>query len=399
MRMGTAVRKIAIFTGNRSEYGLLNPILRAVAADPRLEYYLLAGGAHLIQDFGHTLAEIKSDGFKVYREVRVPVRPQTRAYTSQSIADVVQVVSCILSELAPDFVVIYGDRFESFGAMIAATQMKFPAAHVEGGDYTEGGTLDDSVRHAMTKLAHLHFTTNAQASERVLRSGEEPWRVFNVGLPVLDLVRERCFAPPEDLVAEFDFDLARPIVLFCQHSVGVLHEQAAEQVHPSLEALAELAADGFQVLVTHPNNDAGGQAIIEELNRFRAQPLARLRVVPSLGRYRFHGLLNLMGNVGVGVMAGNSSAGIKETPAFGCPAVNIGSRQQGRLRGANVIDVGYDRAEIVAAIRRCAGDAEFRSLCQTATNPYGGGSAGRMIAETLATIPLDHTLLRKKLIG
>ena len=391
-------RTVAIFTGSRSEYGLLYPILRAIAADTRLEYQLLAGGAHLDEDFGRTVAEIERDGFRVSSEVRIPAHPDTRSYTAQSIADGVRSVARILEELRPDIVLIYGDRFESFAAMIAATQMNFPVAHIEGGDYTEGGAFDDSVRHAMTKLAHLHFTTNEQATERVLKLGEEPWRVTTAGLPALDLARQGIFTGPDDLAAEFGFDLLRPLILFCQHSIATEPEKAAEQVAPSLHALAQLASAGCQVLITYPNNDAGGRAIIAAIEDFEGSGLRGVLVVPSLGRSRFHGMLNLMGNAGRGVLAGNSSAGIKETRAFGCPCVNIGPRQRGRLRCANVIDVDFDAAAIAGAIRRALDDREFRELCRTCENVYGAGDSGARIAEILATVPLDSKLLRKKMI-
>jgi len=385
-------RRVAVFTGNRSEYGLLYPVLRAIAADSRLDYQLLVGGAHLNQDFGNTSTEIERDGFHVAREVRIPVAPPTRKYTAQSIADGIASVAAILEELAPDIMVIYGDRFESFAAMIAATQMNVPVAHIEGGDYTEGGALDDSVRHAMTKLAHLHFTTNPQATERVLKLGEQPWRVQTVGLPSLDLARAGIFANPEELVAEFRFDPARPVILFCQHSIATEPERAVEQVRPSLEVLAQQVAAGAQVLITYPNDDAGGRAIIGEITKFRGA-----RIIPSLGRHRFHGMLNLMGNAARGVLVGNSSAGIKETRAFGCPCVNIGARQKGRLRCANVIDVDYNVAEISAAIRRSLEDDDFRKLCRTCENFYGEGDSGTRIAQRLATVSLDLTLLQKKL--
>jgi UDP-N-acetylglucosamine 2-epimerase (non-hydrolysing)/GDP/UDP-N,N'-diacetylbacillosamine 2-epimerase (hydrolysing) len=385
-------RRVAIFTGNRSEYGLLYPVLRAIAADPRLDYQLLVGGAHLNQDFGKTSTEIERDGFHVAREVRIPTVPPTRTYTAQSIADGISSVASILDELAPEIMVIYGDRFESFAAMIAATQMNIPVAHIEGGDYTEGGALDDSVRHAMTKLAHLHFTTNPQATKRVLKLGEEPWRVQTVGLPSLDLARAGIFAKPEELAAEFGFDLARPVILFCQHSIATEPERAVEQVRPSLEVLSEQIASGAQVVISYPNDDAGGRAIIGEIAAFRGA-----QVVPSLGRHRFHGMLHLMGNAARGVLVGNSSAGIKETRAFGCPCVNIGARQKGRLRCANVIDVSYDAAEIRAAIQRSLQDDDFRTLCRTCENFYGEGDSGARIAERLATVTLDLALLQKKL--
>jgi UDP-N-acetylglucosamine 2-epimerase (non-hydrolysing)/GDP/UDP-N,N'-diacetylbacillosamine 2-epimerase (hydrolysing) len=393
----TRKRTVAVFTGNRSEYGLLYPILRAIAADPRLEYQLLAGGAHLHQDFGGTVAEIERDGFHVTREVRIPVRPETRGYTAQSIGDGIQSVACILEELAPDLVLIYGDRFESFAAMIAATQMNLPVAHVEGGDYTEGGALDDSVRHAMTKLAHLHFTTNAQAAERVRKLGEEAWRVSVVGLPALDLARQGIFAGVDELVAEFGFDLARPVILFCQHSIATEADRAVAQISASLSALEQLAESGCQTLITYPNNDAGGRAIIGEIEQFRRRGIPGVRVTPSLGRRRFHGMLNLLGNAPRGVLAGNSSAGIKEARAFGCPCVNIGSRQRGRLRCANVIDVDYDSAAIATAIGKALEDDEFRGLCRTCENVYGEGDSGTRIAEILATVPLDHALLQKRM--
>ena len=388
-------RKIAVFTGNRAEYGLQYPILRAIAADPRLEYFLLVGGAHLQQDFGRTMAEIEKDGFHVYREVEIRMQQDTLFATAQAIGTGILSLSKILDELQPDFLVVYADRYEGFSAMITGTQMNIPTAHIEGGDYTEGGALDDSVRHAMTKLAHLHFATNEQAVERICRLGEEPWRVFNVGQPSLDLIKAGLFAPPEEIAADLKLDLSKPVILFCQHSVTTEFEQAAKQVGPSLEALRVLARDGHQVIITYPNNDAGGRRIIEEIEELQGE--ANIQIWQSLGRHRFHGLLNVIGRVTRGAFVGNSSAIIKETPAFGCPAVNIGGRQQGRLRANNVLDTAYNATEILAAIHRSISDEGFRHQCQTCQNPYGAGNAGPKIAEVLATTPLGQRLLQKKM--
>jgi UDP-hydrolysing UDP-N-acetyl-D-glucosamine 2-epimerase len=391
-----SVRRIAVFTGNRAEYGLQFPILRAFAEHPSIEPYLLAGGAHLQQDFGATVAEIRADGFEVYREVEIQMDRDNLFATAQAIGTGVLSVSRILDELRPDAVVIYADRFESFAALIASTQMSIPTAHVEGGDYTEGGALDDSVRHAMTKLAHLHFTTNEQASERIRRMGEEAWRVHTVGFPAIDLIAAGLFAPPEEVTARLGLDPERPIVLFCQHSVTTEVEQAADQLEPSLDAMQTVAGRGYQVVLTYPNNDAGGRRIIERLEEFAASKPPGVQLHKSLGRKYFHGLLNVIGR-GRGAMVGNSSAGIKETPAFGVGAVNVGSRQQGRLRAANVIDVPYNCSAIVDAVVRCADDETFRRQCQAAENPYGIGQAGRRIAEILSTIPLDSRLIQKRL--
>ena len=390
-----ARRKIAVFTGNRAEYGLQYPILRALAADPRIDYFLLVGGAHLQGDFGRTLAEIEADGFRVYREIQMEMQHDTLFATAQAIGSGILSLSRVLDELRPDFLVVYADRYEGFAAAITGTQMNIPTAHIEGGDYTEGGALDDSVRHAMTKLSHLHFATNEQAAERIRGLGEEPWRVFNVGLPALDLIVAGLYATPEEVTSFLQLDVSRPIVLFCQHSVTTEFDQAVQQIRPSLEALKRLTGHGYQIVITYPNNDAGGRRIIQEIQALDGAP--GIRIVKSLGRLRFHGLLNVIGRLGRGAFAGNSSAGIKETPPFGCPAVNIGSRQQGRLRANNVIDVSYEAAAIEAALRRGVEDENFRKQCQTCQNPYGAGKAGPRIAEVLATVPLNAALLRKRM--
>lgn len=395
--MTIQTRKVAVFTGNRAEYGLQFPILRAIAADPRLEYFLLAGGAHLQQDFGKTMAEIEADGFGVYRQVEIEMQQDTLFATAQAIGSGVLSLSRALDELRPDLLVVYADRYESFAAMITGTQMNIPTAHIEGGDYTEGGALDDSVRHAMTKLAHLHFATNEQAAARIRAMGEEPWRVHVVGMPALDLITAGMYAQPAELQAQLGLDLERPIVLFCQHSVTTEFDQAEAQIRPSLAALEALARRGYQIIITYPNNDAGGRRIMQEIQRLEARAVPNIQIFKSLGRHRFHGVMNLIGRVGRGAVVGNSSGGIKETPAFGCPTVNIGSRQQGRLRAENVLDTPYETEAILAAIRRCVEDEAFREHCRTCENPYGAGNAGPRIAEVLATVPLDSRLLQKKM--
>jgi UDP-N-acetylglucosamine 2-epimerase (non-hydrolysing)/GDP/UDP-N,N'-diacetylbacillosamine 2-epimerase (hydrolysing) len=392
-------RIIGVFTGNRAEYGLQYPILRAIAAHPALEYRLLVSGAHLDPHFGRTLGEIEADGFEVHAEIRIDMPDDTLRATAEAIGSGILSMSRALAELRPDMLVVYADRFEGFAAVIAGTQMNVPTAHVEGGDLTEGGALDDSVRHAMSKLAHLHFTTNQQASNRLLAMGEEGWRVHTVGFPAIDLIAEGNFASPTELAAAYGLDPARPIVLFTQHSVTTEFDRAAEQVRPALAALERLAREGVQVIATYPNNDAGGRRIIAELEALEAKRLPNILVRRSLGRRNYHGILALARDPAARIACvGNSSSGVKETPAFGCPTVNIGSRQEGRLRAENVIDAGYDADEIYRAVRRCLDDAEFRAACARCENPYGMGNAGAKIAEVLSTVPLDGRLLRKRMM-
>lgn len=393
-----AKRKIGIFTGNRAEYGLQYPILRAVDEHPGLDYLLLVSGAHLDNNFGRTLEEIRNDGFRIEAEIKIEMNSDLRIATAKAIGEGVLSISKVLEQTQPDIFVVYADRFEGFAAVIAASQMSIPTAHIEGGDLTEGGALDDSVRHAMTKLSHLHFTTNQQASNRLLGMGEEAWRVHTVGFPAIDLISAGMFAKPDEVVARLGLDLTQPVVLFTQHSVTTEFDQAAQQVRPSLMAMEELARSGVQVILTYPNNDAGGRAIIEELNAIEQRCIAGMQVHRSLGRNLYHGVLALAKDSAVRIACiGNSSSGIKETPAFGCPTVNIGSRQMGRLRGDNLIDVGYDDDEILAAAFRCLNDEKFRELCRNSPNPYFLGDAGQKIAAVLAEVPLNQKLLRKEM--
>lgn len=391
-------RTIAIFTGNRAEYGLQYPILRAVDRHPDLDYRLLVSGAHLDATFGRTLEEIKNDGFRIDAEVKIEMDASSLFSTAQAIGSGIIEISKVLSDNKPDMMVVYADRFEGLAAVIASTQMNIPTAHIEGGDLTEGGALDDSVRHAMTKLSHLHFTTNQQATNRILGMGEEPWRVHTVGFPAIDLISEGKYAKSDEIVQRLGLDLSRPIVLFTQHSVTTEFDQAVSQVEPSLKAIEALAVEGVQVILTYPNNDAGGRQIIERLEVFRDNGVSNTYVHRSLGRHMYHGVLALVKDPSNRVACvGNSSSGLKETPAFGCPTVNIGSRQDGRLRGENVLDADYDSMEISNAIRRCLFDEAYREICRNAANPYWLGNAGPKIADVLASVPLNQDLIRKKM--
>lgn len=390
-------RRIAAFTGNRAEYGLWYPVLKAIQARHDLELQLLVGGAHLDEQFGATCTEIEGDGFRIDAKIHMLPGMDTLYGTAQAIGTGVLRVSEALARLRPDLCVVYADRFEGFAALIASSQMRIPTAHIEGGDLTQGGALDDNVRHAMSKLAHLHFTTNQEASNRLRWMGEEPWRVYTVGFPVLDLVAEGRFASPEDLRDRFRIDPARPLTVFTQHSVTTEFDQALTQLEPSLAALERLAREGVQVIVTSPNNDAGGLGIAKRLAQFAARAGSHVHLQASLGRFHYHGLLNVCGRVGRGACVGNSSSGIKESPSFGCPTVNIGSRQAGRLRADNVVDVTYETEAILEACRRALWDEAFRRQCRTCKNPYHSGNAGEKIADVLATVPINARLIQKRM--
>jgi UDP-N-acetylglucosamine 2-epimerase (non-hydrolysing)/GDP/UDP-N,N'-diacetylbacillosamine 2-epimerase (hydrolysing) len=391
-------RKVAVFTGNRAEYGLQFPILKALSMHPQIDLRLIVSGAHLDPQFGNTLKEINDDGFTDLAEVKIDLVEDNLISTARAIGTGVLSVSEILAKIQPDVMIVYADRFESFAAIIASTQMNIPTAHVEGGDITEGGALDDSVRHAMTKLAHLHFTTNEQASNRVKAMGEEEWRVHTVGFPAIDLIRAGNYTQEKDVTQRYNLKKEKPIILFTQHSVTTEFESAGEQILPSLRALDYLACEDHQVIITYPNNDAGGKEIIKQIENFTFQGKKNVQIYPSLGRANYHGILNLARIEGYQVACvGNSSSGIKETPAFLCPTVNVGSRQDGRLRAENVIDAKYSEKDLIEKIKQCFEDKEFIRLCKNTSNPYGTGDAGKKIADYISTVTLDKKLLQKKM--
>jgi len=391
-------RKIAVFTGNRAEYGLQFPILKAINEHPDLDYQLIVSGAHLDDDFGSTIEEIRKDGFEIHAEVKIEMDKDSATATAQAISTGIFSMSQALERLQPDILIVYADRFEGFACVIAGTQMNIPTAHIEGGDITEGGALDDSVRHAMTKLSHFHFTTNDQATQRILAMGEETWRVHTVGFPAIDMIQENNYATPQELVEKYSLNLEKPVVLFTQHSVTTEFDKSKSQLAPSLAAIRRLADEGVQIILTYPNNDAGGRFIIEALEEFMQEGHRNIQLHKSLGRYNYHGVLALAkDNVYKVACVGNSSSGIKETPAFFCPSVDIGSRQMGRLRAGNVLHAEYDADGIYGSIKSCFDDV-FLAKCRGIVNPYGVGNAGLKIANVLANEDLDKVkVLRKKM--
>jgi UDP-hydrolysing UDP-N-acetyl-D-glucosamine 2-epimerase len=391
-----AKRKVVVFTGNRAEYGLQYPVIKGVHQHPDLDCHLMVSGSHLDENYGSTLEEIRNDGFHIDSEIKIDFGNDSQVSTANAIGSGVLSVSSALQKFMPDIVVVSADRFEGFAALIASTQMNIPTAHIEGGDITEGGALDDSVRHAMTKLAHFHFTTNQQSSNRIIAMGEEPWRVHTVGFPVIDLIAEKRYATAEEVGKKLSLDLTRPIMLFTQHSITTEYEDSSVQLKPSLDAIREFSRRGVQIIMTYPNNDAGGEAIICNIKALESESLPGVQVHRSLGRHIYHGLLALAWDHNIKIACvGNSSSGIKETPAFGCPTVNIGSRQEGRLRGDNVLDSGYCSKEIVSAVERCFDNKDFREKSRKTNNPYYLGDAGEKIASVLSSVPLDQKLLRK----
>jgi len=254
---------------------------------------------------------------------------------------------------------------------------------MSGGDFS--GSIDDSIRNAISKFAHIHLTVCGQSSARLLALGEAADRIIEVGEPALDVIREMDFVAPDELAREFGFDLARPLLLATQHPVTTEVEESASQMTETLEALCALA---LPAIVTHPNNDAGSRAMIRVIENYGSRPF--LRVVPHLGSRKYLSLLRI-----ASVLVGNSSSGILEAPSFKRAVVNVGTRQHGRLRAGNVIDVPPERRAIADAIRRALDDREFREKLRTCVNPYGDGHAAERTVEILRTLAIKPALIAK----
>jgi GDP/UDP-N,N'-diacetylbacillosamine 2-epimerase (hydrolysing) len=378
-------RKIAVVTGTRAEYGILKPVLEAVSTQAGLELSLVVAGMHLSREFGYTVKDIEKDGFRIAARVNMLPADDTPAAMAASVGEGITGMARAWQKLKPEIIVVLGDRTEPLAAAIAGAYMNIPLAHVHGGDIC--GNIDDSARHAITKFAHIHFPASPQSSERIIKMGEEKWRVHMVGSPALDVILHESLLPAQTLAKKYALDLTDPLVLVVQHPVTSQADEASRQMRETLGAIVQL---GYPAVVIYPNSDAGGRSIIEVIKKYEKYPF--IKVFPSLPRREYLSLMKL-----AAVMVGNSSSGIVEAPSLGLPAVNIGIRQEGRERGANVIDTGYDKKVIIKAVNKALTDTAFLAGVKKCRNPYGDGKASRRMAEILSKVEITPQLIQKKI--
>lgn len=380
-------RRILFLTGIRSEYDILEPVIRAVDAHPELEAGVIATGAHLSSTFGNTVEKIEADGFRIVERIESLLDADTPISRVRSAAVQLLGLTQTLPRLDPDFLVVCGDREESITGALAGAYGNVPVAQLAAGDVAVGN-VDDAVRHAATKLAHLHLTLSEGSAARVRRLGEEPWRVHVVGNPALDRLRATPEMDLEELSEAVAVDLSRgPVLLVIQHVISSETRLGAAQLRTTLEAVREL---GYTTLVGSPNSDAGARAMREVARQFD-DPAGAIHCYETLPRDAFVNLLRR-----VDVLLGNSSLGLLEAPFLRLPVVNVGNRQGGREHAENVLFVGHDRAEIVEATKRCLFDAEHRARVEATANPFGDGRSGPRIAELLAAHADRERLLLKR---
>ena len=331
------------------------------------------------------MQEIRRDGFFITEEIESLINGDQASARIKGLAIQLQGLVQTVVRTKPDFLLVLGDREESMSTALIGAYMNVPVAHIAGGDRVIGN-VDDQVRHGVTKLSHIHFVTNQESFDRIIRLGEQPFRVFNTGSPGLDRLLDVPELTATELSERLNFEIkdGEPFILLIQHIISTEIEEAYAQMKITLEAVKELE---ITTVLSYPNSDAGSQQMIRAIQE---EDLPFLYSAKNIPRLEF---VNLMRRAGC--MLGNSSAGILEAPLLKLPVVNVGNRQKGRLHADNVQFVSHDKSEIKAAVQRALFDQDYLDLVAKCSNPYGDGTASDQIADILGSIPIDSNLLIK----
>jgi UDP-N-acetylglucosamine 2-epimerase (non-hydrolysing)/GDP/UDP-N,N'-diacetylbacillosamine 2-epimerase (hydrolysing) len=376
-------RRIGVVTTSRADYSHLYWPLRELSAHPEVELAVFVLGAHLSPEFGSTIQEIERDGFPIQARIECLLNSDTDTGMAKTIGLAILGLADALTTWRPDILLLIADRYEMLAPASVALALRIPIAHIEGGEVSQGA-IDDHVRNALTKLAAIHFTSTPAARRRVITMGEEPWRVHHAGAPSLDhLTRSKLLDRPT-LEARLGIALTSPTILAAWHPATILRDTNTE----ADAFFAALAAAPGQILCVYPNADAGSHFLIER-TRALAATRPNTHIFINLDPVTYWSLLGH-----VDCIIGNSSSGIMEAASFALPVVNIGIRQQGRERAANVLDAPAETNAILAAIHRAL-SPDFRASIAGITNPYGNGTAARTITQVLATVPLGNLLIKQ----
>lgn len=380
--------RILAVTVARSDYGILRPVLDALRTDGAFTVDVVAAATHLSPAFGSTVRQVEADGYRPVARVEMTLAGDTPTAIALSTGLGVQGFAGAIAAANPDLLLLVGDRFETLAAGVAAVPLTVPIVHLHGGEVTEGA-FDDQIRHALTKMSHVHCVSTPAAGRRVAQMGEEPWRICVSGAPGLDSLFQVTRLSREALEARIGLSLAEPPLLVTFHPVTLHADDTVAEVGAVIEALSRVDRP---VVVTAPNADTAYARIRAAWAAFAASRPGRVALVESLGTEGYVSLLHE-----AAAMVGNSSSGIIEAPAVPLPVVNLGVRQAGRDRAGNVIDVPSDATAIEAAIRRAI-DPAFRASLTGLVNPYGDGHAASRIAAHLRGLPDRATLLRKRFV-
>ncbi|MHA1066735.1 UDP-N-acetylglucosamine 2-epimerase [Enterobacter ludwigii] len=371
------MRRIAVFTGTRADYGLLYWLMRELASAEDVELKVIVSGAHFSPEFGLTYRQIVQDGFQIDERIEMLLSSDTAVGVTKSMGVALIAMGDALSRQQPDILVILGDRYEALAIAQTAMLMRIPIAHLHGGEITEGA-YDDAIRHAITKLSYLHFTACESYRQRVIQMGEMPERVFNVGAIGLEHIKRTSMLSREALSTSLGFVLDKPFFVVTYHPATLSSESPAASLQALLDALDDYP--DHQMVITYPNADNGGRQLIPLLTAYAAGQPERVLIVPSLGQRRYLSAVKLCAAV-----IGNSSSGIIEAPSLKVPSVNVGLRQMNRIAATSVIHCDSDSASISSAIRQALAPMPDDAW----VNPYCMGGGSSRIVEILRTYPLD----------
>ncbi len=383
MKKDSQKRKIAIIAGSRGEYGYFRPVIKEIIKRPNLEYGVIVSNMHVLDSFGSTINEIKKDGLKIHASVFNTFDGYNQLTMVKSLSVFMLQLPELLRQMGADFILLAGDRGEQLIGAITGAYMYIPVAHIQAGEVS--GNIDGITRHAITKFVHIHFAANKDAASRVLRMGEEPHRVFDVGAPMLDELVGGFMTPKKEIYRKFSLDKKKPIVLLVVHSVTEEFDQTEKQMENIMKAVSKF---GYQTIIILNNSDAGSSVLRRGITRNK-KPF--MSIFPNMKRQDYTGILNV-----ADVIVGNSSSGIIEAPTFRLPAVNIGNRQKGRMQSTNVINVGYSVDEIEKGIKKAISPS-FKKVVKKCINPYGDGKSSKRIVDVLESIPIDDKLLIKRI--
>ena len=382
------MRKICVVTGTRAEYGLLSRLMRMIKDSPDTQLQVIATNMHLSPKYGNTYQEIEADGFTI--DYKVPIIDEnaedSAVTTLKSMSRAISGFADAYNVLSPDLVVILGDRYEMLAVAAAALIERIPIAHLHGGEVSEGA-YDDAIRHSITKMSHLHFTSTEEYRKRVIQLGEQPDRVFYVGAIGVENIKKLPLLNKKEIEDSIQFPLDKNTILVTYHPVTLGTHTAEQDIREFIDALE--TKEDLRVLFTMPNSDTGGQSIIKAINDFVSLHPDRARAYKSLGVKRYLSVIQY-----VGAVVGNSSSGLLEVPSFGIPTLDIGERQSGRIACESVCHCESDKTSIIRGLDKVL-SSDFQAIASKAHNPYEKENTAEEIFKVISTYPLDELKQKK----
>lgn len=381
------MRRIAVVTGTRAEYGLLKNTLNKIKENKNLRLQLIVTGTHLSEEYGYTVKEIIDDGFEIEDTIPILMKNSNKDCVAKEMGLLMIQISQTFERIKPDVLLILGDRYEIFAVASVAMVMNIPIAHISGGEITEGA-IDEQIRHSITKMAHIHFPGAKAYAKNIIAMGEEPWRVFDVGDPGIENIKFTKLLSKEELKEQLKVEVDRDTLLITYHPVTLERELLPFQMENLIKALNEV---NKQMIITYPNADNGGEYIIKKLEEFK-KINSNVHLYKNLGALKYLSVMKLCGAV-----VGNSSSALVEAPYFKIPVVNIGNRQKGRMMAENIISCSNEYEDIIEAINMAL-TYEFKEKVKHIKSLYGEGNTSEEIVNILENIGINDKLLKKKLI-